>query len=232
MDMAADLQRQVESASADPTIRVIVLTGAGEASFISGADIREFRSSRADIDSSLRAYGVIEGLCHSLESARCPAIAMLNGSAVGAGCEVAIACDLRVAAQGVRMGIPAARLGISLGRPHLERLVQLVGPARTRDLLYTARLVSDQEALRMGLVDRVVEGVRLKAETEALAAQIAELAPLSVAYSKRTIGTILRGDPPQPESDAMEAVHSYQTRDFWEGVSAFEEKRKPRFSGE
>ena len=232
LEMCQSLQRSVLDASAAPSARVVVITGAGKRSFISGADISEFRRTRADPAVARTAYEAVDQLCRTIQTLSLPVIAMINGFAVGAGCELAAACDLRVASTSAKLGITAAKLGINIGQSHIARLVHLVGMGTARDLLFTARLVSADEAKDMGLVDKVADPDELATTTMEMANQIAEMAPLSVGWAKAAILRVAEHpDLAYSGDDIYQVLACYGTSDFWEGVSAFEDKRKPNFTG-
>ena len=147
VERARDLKTALKTIESEPSARVVVLTGAGDRSFISGADIAELGAAISSHAAALESYEVVEELCHTIQHLRVPVIAMINGFALGAGCEVAIACDLRVASTSAVLGIPSGSLGITIGRGHISRLVQVIGAARARDLLITARRVIGDKAL-------------------------------------------------------------------------------------
>lgn len=217
----------------DGRARVLVIRGAGDKAFAAGADITELDEVRRDparIPAYLRA---VEALMVAIEEAGKPVIAMVNGAAIGGGCEVATACDLRVASEKAQFGIPAGTLSIVIAFPDVRRLAGLVGVGRAKELLMTGRVVPAQEALQMGLVTMVVPPDRLEPETVALAERLAAQAPLTLRGAKAMATRILRGHAEaSPEEALRPSIEAWRTADFGEGVRAYIEKRAPSFRGE
>ena len=218
--------------AADPDIRVVVLTGAGGKAFVSGADISKFEDERASTEAVARYTRATEGAAESLVTIAKPTIAMIAGYCIGGGVAVALSCDLRICSDDSRFAIPAARLGIGYGYAHLRRLVDQVGPAYAKEILFTARRFDASEALAMGLVNRVVPSDRLEATVAEYTDSIAENAPLSLAAAKAVIGEILK-DPAKRDLEACDRLVQgcFDSDDYVEGRRAFMEKRKPRFGG-
>jgi enoyl-CoA hydratase len=217
---------------ADPDVRVLVVTGAGDKAFASGADISEFGqlrttpAARAEYD-----RGQAE-LTAAWASVGKPVIAMIRGFCMGGGLLTALQADIRIASDDSQFGIPAARLGLGYGYSSVTTLLALVTPARAAEILFTARRFSAAEALQMGLVNRVVPPDHLREEVMSLAASIAANAPLTVAAAKAAIREAAR--PPQPQDLArVEAMIEacFRSQDYREGQRAFAEKRPPVFSG-
>lgn len=221
----------IETLSRDQDIRVIVLTGAGDRVFVSGADIGEFREQLATPESALRYDEAAERLQAALRAVPQPVIAMIQGHAVGSGTLVAASCDFRIAARTAKFGIPVAKFGFIVPVPDTLRLVQLLGPAKTKWLLMTGALIEAQEAQAIGLIDRVVEARDLMATVEALATSLAANAPLTLKATKQIIETMTA-----PTATVAAGTSWYEeifrSRDFQEGLDAFFNKRKPEFKGE
>ncbi len=215
----------------DSEVGVALLTGAGEKAFIAGADIAELakESSHSARDNSLRG----QAMCRAIEECGKPVIAVVNGYALGGGCEVALACHLRVASEGARFGLPEVGLGIIPGYGGTQRLPRIVGKAVAIEMIVTGRQVNAQEAHRIGLVNRVVAPAELRGAAETLAREIMKNGPLAVraALTATLAGldeTLRAGT--DKEADAFGRI--YETKDLHEGLAAFLEKRKPKFTGE
>lgn len=215
-------------------IRVVVITGAGNEAFSAGADIGDFEEYRADSTQGRLYNEAVNGLLTTLNQMGTPTISMIRGFAVGGGCELAIATDLRIAAEGSRLGIPVARLGITIGHQEMQGLVGLVGKGNALYILLSGRLLEAEEALRIGLVNQVVAAEQLVQYTYNLAREIASLAPLSHAINKLTLNQVL-AKPMLSDLTPEEAglpLGQFDTRDYQEGYRAFLEKRRPNFIGE
>jgi enoyl-CoA hydratase len=216
----------------DPTVRVIVMKGATPKSFISGADISEFRSQRADAAQAQAYRAQLDDTLATMVNCSKPVIAMISGFCMGGGVQVALACDIRIAARGARFGVPAGRLGLAYPVDGVLALTHVVGPANARDILFSARQFDADEAYAMGLVNRVVEPDALEGFVREYATKIAENAPLTVAAAKLTIREALK-DPAARDLRAIdEAVRRcFDSQDYREGVAAFLERRRPKFVG-
>jgi enoyl-CoA hydratase/carnithine racemase len=211
-------------------VRVVALTGAGERAFVSGADISEFDTTRGDAEAQ-RAYHRLTSAGRArLAGFGRPVIAEIRGFCLGGGLGIAMQADLRIAGTGAMFGIPAARLGIAYGFDMTQALTSLVGPAEARMLLYTAARIEAAEALRIGLVNRVVADSALGETVGAIARAIADNAPLSVAAAKLIVAECQRSAPDQPAIEAAIAA-CFDSADYREGRAAFREKRSPSFQG-
>jgi enoyl-CoA hydratase/carnithine racemase len=226
------LHRGVAELEAADAIRLVVVRGAGEQAFVSGADISEFERLRSSTE-TVRAYDdAAEAANEALRRVGKPTIAMIHGYCIGGGVAVALSCDLRIAAQGSRFGVPAARLGLGYGFKGVRNLVDLVGPARAKEIFYTARQFSAEEALAMGLVNQVVPAADLEAVVRDCAQSIAANAPLTVASIKTLVDQALKDESQRDMTLCHRVVERcFQSTDYVEGRSAFMEKRTPRFTG-
>jgi len=232
-DTWASLAEELPRLAARDDVAAIVFTGAGTEAFAAGADIREFPARRMGSEQG-RVYqeAVVAALNAVLQCPR-PTIAKIRGACVGGGLELAACCDLRVAADDARFGIPIARIGVLLGWRELQRLVQLVGPAVTADLLLTARLMDADEALRVGLITHRVAAGELDAYTDRLLESILSGSPLVHRTHKRMLNILLNNPTLQNLSEEEEALPltCFDSHDYKEGVDAFLNKRRPRFTG-
>ena len=218
-----------ESLDQDETVRVVVVQGAGERAFVAGTDISQFRAFATEED-GIAYEEHLDRFVGRLERLAKPTIAKIRGYAVGGGASLALACDLRIATPALRFGVPIARtLGNCLSAQTLARIVDLVGPSRAKQLIYTAELLEAPACLSLGIVNEIVEDTDLDARVEALAAQISGHAPLTLAATKRTVGKILAERRPAPDEESVRLC--YGSHDFHEGVAAFLEKRKPAWEG-
>jgi enoyl-CoA hydratase len=217
----------------DPAIRVVILTGAGDAAFASGADISQFDAQRHDAASS-ETYSRRSAEARALLAAYPkPTIAAIRGFCLGGGLQVAMMADIRIAAETSRFGVPAARLGIAYGYDGLRVLVSLVGPAWARMLMFSGMRIDGAEALRIGLVERLVPFEKVAEAALEMARTISDNAPLSIRASKVTIDQIL-GDPADRDLALVGRLGAecMDSADFREGRRAFMEKRRPRFTGQ
>src|SRR5687767_8259972 len=228
--MWAELARVTEGLVKDDSVRAIVYRGAGTEAFASGADIKEFPESRKDAESAQRYNATTAQAYAAVRECPKPTIAMIYGFCMGGAVGLAIACDLRFAAEGSKFGIPAARLSIVYPSEAIAQLVDLVGPAYAKDILFSARTVSDREALAIGLIQRLVPAADLEATTYDYLRLVADNAPLSVRGSKVTIQAYLAGftDDSRARLRAL-SMEAASSEDYREGTRAFLEKRRPTF---
>jgi enoyl-CoA hydratase len=227
MDELGDCLKKVR---ADDDIRVLILTGAGEKAFIAGADINELSQQTPVVGREYTLYG--QEIVHRLETLGKPVIAAINGFALGGGCELALACTLRIASRNAKLGQPEVKLGIIPGYGGSQRLPRLCGKGVAHELILTGEMISAEEALRIGLVNRVVESSDLLATAEAIAKKIIANAPLAVKYALEAVEHGM--EMPQEEGLYLEATLfglSCATQDMREGTRAFLEKRPAKFEG-
>jgi len=226
-----ELRRAVLELKHDAFVRAVIITGAGEKSFVAGADINELavHSPAQGKEHALRGQHVFD----IIENMGKPVIAAINGYALGGGCELAMACTIRLAAETARLGQPEINLGIIPGYGGTQRLPRLVGKGIAFDLLLTGRQITAQEALQIGLVSRVVPAADLMAEAKRLATELATKAPIAVQYITEAVNRGL--EQPFDKAQFLEATLFglvASTKDMREGTAAFLEKRKADFKGE
>lgn len=215
---------------ADPAVKVVVLTGAGDAAFVSGTDIAEFRAFTGG-DDGIAYEARMEAVMRALETIRVPTIAAIAGSCTGGGAGIAACCDLRIGAPNARIGVPVARtLGNCLSIANLARVAELVGADAAKAMLLTGRLIDAPEALRCGFLSEIAPaGELLQSRASEVAQAIAELAPLTLRATK-TMVRRLRDARVLPSDDDLIRL-CYGSRDFREGLTAFLDKRAPEWTG-
>jgi len=220
----------LSAARDDAEVRALILTGAGEKAFIAGADINELAQRTAIDGKEFSLFG--QGVLHMLETMGKPSIAAINGYALGGGCEVALACTIRLASRTAKLGQPEVKLGIIPGYGGSQRLARLCGKGAAHELVLCGEMISAEEALRIGLVNRVVEPAELIPAAEALAKKIIANAPLAVKFAMEAIEHGM--EMPQEEGLFLEATLfglCCATEDMREGTRAFLEKRPAQFKG-
>lgn len=232
LDMWEAVPVILDDFEADPAVRVIVMQGAGDKAFISGADISQFEQQRASAADVARYEEIVEAAQGRLQNCPKPTIAMIRGYCLGGGVGVALCADLRIAADDARFAIPAARLGLGYRHGGIAKLMRLVGPSFAKEIFFTARQFTAEEALAMGLVNRVVPADDLAATVADYAGRIAENAPLTIHSVKRIVRELSRDDGGLDRELCERLVKEcFESDDYVEGRRAFMEKRKPRFRG-
>lgn len=217
----------------DDNIRVIVLKGAGDKAFVSGADISEFeekRNSPASEEEYAKKYALGSGMLYQLDK---PLIAMIQGFCIGGGLAIALSADIRFATDDSKFGIPAAKLGLGYGYSGIKILSDLVGPSHAKDILFTARFMGAEEALRIGLINRILSRDELESTVRDYARMIANNAPLTVKTAKAAVREAIKDPEDRDLARIAKMVDEcFDSKDYAEGRSAFMEKRKPVFIGE
>jgi enoyl-CoA hydratase len=225
-----ELREILTDARGDEAVRVLILTGAGEKSFVAGADIGELSQQTPVNGKEFSLFG--QGVIHLLETMGKPSICAINGFALGGGCEVALACTIRIASKTAKLGQPEVKLGILPGYGGTQRLARLCGKGVAQELCLAGEMITAEEALRIGLVNHVYEPAELLPAAEALAKKIIANAPVAVRYAMEAI---VRGvEMPQEEGLFLEATLfglACATEDMREGTKAFLEKRAAKFVG-
>ena len=230
--MWSEIARVSDALARDGEIRAIVYRGRGSDAFASGADISEFQEQRRDTESSLRYGRETQAAYEAIRYCPKPTVAMVFGFCMGGAMAIAMACDLRFAAEGSKFGIPAARLSIVYPVDSIGQLVDLVGPAYAKDILFSARTVGAEEALRIGFIQRLLPAADLERYTNDYLATVVGNAPLSVRGSKVAVQFYLEGlDDSRRKQLRDLSRQAFESEDEKEGTRAFLEKRPPRFIG-
>ena len=217
---------------ADPEVRCVAFRGAGTEAFAAGADISEFEKVRSDKAAVADYDGLLDRVLHSIQDSPKPSVAMIYGYCMGGGLEIALACDLRYSAVSGQFGIPAAKLGLAYNVEGHKRMLETIGHARTREIMFLGRRYPADEALAMGLVHRVLPDAELDTYVSDVIRTLCENAPLSIANTKTILEQYVKSSG-SPDAARMAAAidRCAKSADYVEGRRAFMEKRKPRFSG-
>jgi len=231
LDMWAAIPTILDRFESDPDVRVVVLRGAGETAFVSGADISQFEKARSSPETNVQYEHAVDEATQRLHACTRPTIAMIHGWCIGGGVGIAVSCDLRIAADNAKFGIPAARLGVGYGHKGVKKLMDLVGPSFTKEIFYTARHFTAEEARMMGLLNRVLPADELEAYVRGYCATIADNAPLTIRTLKHTVGELLKGGDGDLASSERMVKACFASADFIEGRRAFMEKRRAVFRG-
>ena len=231
-EMWQSLPLVLEAYVRDPEVRVVVFRGAGEKAFSAGADISQFKEKRTSTEAVKEYNAAADAASRALRECAKPTIAMIRGYCIGGGTAIAVGCDIRIAGDDARFGVPAAKLGLGYRFEGIKRLSSIVGPSFTAEIFFTARQFDAQEALQMGLVNRLVPAAELESHTLDYANTIAINAPLTIAAVKRSL-VELNKDPSQRDLASCQSMVDacFESEDYKEGQTAFMEKRKPRFKG-
>jgi enoyl-CoA hydratase/carnithine racemase len=232
LEMWKALGEIMEAFDRDDSVRAIVLSGAGDKAFVSGADISEFESQRGNAEQK-ESYAVVSGRGYAaLSRCRKPVIAMIRGYCIGGGLVIALAADIRFATPGSKFGVPAAKLGLGYDYHGVAALARVVGPARTADILYSARHLDADEALRCGLIEFVVPDAELEQRVTEYAANVSRNAPLTIHAVKASLQAYARYTQ-RTDNNEVDALvkRCFDSEDYREGRRAFMEKRRPQFHG-
>jgi enoyl-CoA hydratase/carnithine racemase len=235
LELVELLESTLKKLAANDAVRVVILRGAGDQAFCSGFDIGSLPTqSKSDVEQRLKSLDQVESLLQSLISFPYPVIAMLNGFAFGLGCELAMCCDIRIAEEDIRMGMPPARLGLVYPWAGLLRFVQCIGLQSTKEMFFTGRTYTGLRLKELGLVDYLLPGGDLEKFSYAMAQEIAGNAPLALKGIKKVINMLMRSSRLN-ETQSREAQAIFRaallSEDMQEGQVAFMEKRKPQFKG-
>ena len=230
VEIALGLQDAMAGLDADPDVRCILLRGAGGRAFSAGADISEFAAWRANKRRGRLYAGILGAALEAVRTCRHPTVALIEGDCVGGGLGVAVMCDLRVCGASSRFGVPVKRLGLVESPDELAPLVAKLGANAMLEILLLGEVFGAGDALRLGLVNRVVPDAEVEAAAQRMAASIAEGAPLSARWHKKFIHRLL--DPrPLTEEEREEGYDCYDTEDFQAGFRAFLARERPKFTG-
>lgn len=231
-DMQAGIPRALAAVSADPDVRVVVLRGAGDKAFVSGADISEFKEHRTEADDRAAFEQLSNATGRAWVTFDKPIIAMIRGFCIGGGLLTSLNADIRIASDDSQFGVPATRLGLGYAHAGVEALASVVGRAAAAEILFSARRLSADEALRIGLINRSVPAEQLEAEVYGLAGQIAVNAPLTVKAIKASLQELRRPVASRDTDRVAELVDAcFRSSDYLEGQAAFAERRTPNFRG-
>jgi enoyl-CoA hydratase len=216
----------------DPEVRVIVLRGTGEKAFSAGADISQFKEKRSSGEAVKLYNDTADASSRALRECAKPTIAMIHGYCIGGGAAIAVGCDIRFASDAAKFGVPAAKLGLGYRFDGIKRLASIVGPAFTAEIFFTGRQFTAQEALDMGLVNRLLPAAELEKHTREFAGILANNAPLTIAAVKRALVELNKDESARDLALCQSMVEAcFASEDYKEGQAAFMEKRKPQFKG-
>ena len=231
VEMWEAIPKILDQFEADDSVKVVVLKGSGEKAFISGADISEFEQVRASQAATKHYEDIADGASDRLYACDKPTIAMIRGYCIGGGAGIAVSCDLRIATETSKFGIPAAKLSVGYRHGGIQKLVDLVGPSAAKDIFFTARQIPAPEALNMGLINKMVPNDELEVTIEEYCRWICANAPLTITAVKQTIEQIVKPEPLDQNLCEQLVENCFNSKDYIEGRRAFMEKRKPVFKG-
>jgi enoyl-CoA hydratase len=232
LEMWQSLTNVLKAYAKDPEVRVIILRGEGEKAFVAGADISQFKEKRSSPEAVAHYNATADEAGETLRNSPKPTVAMIRGYCIGGGTGIAVSCDIRIAADDARFGVPAAKLGLGYRFAGIKRLADIVGPSFAAEIFYTGRQFTAQEALQMNLINRLVPAADLEKATLEFANTVGNNAPLTIASVKRALLEYSK-DPDKRDLAACQKMvdDCYTSEDYKEGQTAFMEKRKPVFKG-
>ncbi|MBT6276687.1 MAG: enoyl-CoA hydratase [Chromatiales bacterium] len=233
LSMWEGLRDGMTSLAANDDVRIVVVSGAGDRAFCAGADISEFDDWRGDPEKAAHYDAITRDACNALEHFPKPTIGRIMGSCIGGGFELALLCDIRISARSARFAVTPAKLGLGYNMHDTQLLVDRIGAPATREILFTGRMFTADDALRLGIVNRVVDEAELDSVIEGYVNEIATNAPITVQASKAIIAEAVKTPADQNAALCQSWVdRCYASADFIEGRRAFGEKRKPQFTGQ
>jgi enoyl-CoA hydratase/carnithine racemase len=230
VEMWRAIPKLAAAAADDPEVKVLIMRGATPEAFCAGADIGQFDQVHASSETRLAYRSVVGAAYGALAQFKKPTIAMVRGVCFGGGCALALCCDLRYADPSARFCIPPARLGLAYSLKETKRLVDLVGPAKAKEMLMGARVIEAEEALRIGLVTRLFDAADLERETQAFAEQLCSLSQFTIRAVKQIVAEILNGAVEDTDLSRRLFESQFEGPDYLEGRRAFLEKRQPAFT--
>ena len=230
-EMLAEINATFEEFRNDKKIKIVIVTGSGEKSFIAGADIHQLMNYSQE-DAILISKEANNQVFHTIENFPKPVIAAINGYALGGGLELALSCHLRIASNNATMGFPETSLGIIPGYGGTQRLPQLIGKAKAFELILSAKMISAKEALKIGLINKIVPQKKLLLETAKIGAEIVKNSPLAIKKSIACINAYYSKTENGYDKESISFASCFQSEDFKEGIQAFLKKKKANFKGE
>ena len=229
LSMFKQLENLLDELKKDESVKLLILKGVDKTAFSAGADITEFLEVRLHAEKAKAYNDFALGAIEKLYRFPRPTIALIQTLAIGGGLELSNACDFRFATEGSKLGITSANIGIVYNLTSTKRLYNLIGPAKTKELLYTAKLITAEEGNQIGLIDQVHSSDELEEKGVAFAKQILKKSPVANAGIKQVIQSIIDGENEETEAIEKVVLDSYSSADYKEGIQAFLDKRKPNF---